>query len=164
MPNSTQHSCDKASESKGAQRIWMQGLRLGSDNTLSITEAVRSLVINPFARDYITIGDWTIAAHACGYFLNSKSGFQFSFKEGEATAVVDILQSILSGKINFITYSTGSSRLLQNGRAFSYEFKEVVSANDYFRKALEAHGANVVKMGSKSVFNETKFAALSMAA
>lgn len=120
--------------------------------------AVRSLTVKPFAHEFFTIGKWTVAAHACGYFLSDQQGFRFSFVERDAERMVDVLGEILANKTAHATYITGSGYLRLNGEITPVKVGNVRSANEYFAKAIKKLGLDVLCVGELTL-DQYRFAA-----
>ncbi|MFA0809362.1 hypothetical protein [Microbulbifer epialgicus] len=118
---------------------------------LGVLEAeVRKLEIKPFANDFFWVGDWCISANACGYFMSSKCGSKFSFRENEVEIMLGILKGIIEGTLNQVYCDYAASGVWIDGKLISSKInkKDVgFKDGDYFEQALIELNLQVKKYG-----------------
>jgi hypothetical protein len=121
---------------------------------------VMSMVFKPFASELVTVGDWAIAAHTCGYILTSQSGYRFTFGATEVDPMLELLAGILDGSMVMATYDNGAAGVYHNGLYRRVKDVACDTAGELFSGVLAQLKLIVKRRGSKSGAYGSLFAAV----
>lgn len=125
-----------------------------------IKARVMNLAFKPFATELVTVGNWAIKAHTCGYTLTSQSGYRFTFAMTEVDPMLELLAGILDGSLVMATYDNGAAGVYHNGQYRRVKDVPCDTAGELFSGVLAQLKLIVKRRGSKSDTYGSLFAAV----